>query len=112
LLNLLESVGHQLTPPPIEIDKSVMTCTHERIKTWILVETHEPAGMWSCAHCGEKFVPITAALAEKHAAVKRCREIVLEHSAHLYDGCDEACIDIREAFPQAFTDGLPPIPKG
>ena len=104
-----------------------MICPHERIKTWLLAETHEPAGMWSCAHCGEKFLPITAALAEKHAAVKRCREIVPTNwidpmltgpnaPKDLHGPSVEYVLQavrdaIREAFPQAF-DGLPTIPKG
>ena len=36
-------------------------CQHERIITWRIEETNEPAGLWSCAACNRKFVPLVPA---------------------------------------------------
>ena len=33
-------------------------CTHQRITTFVLSDTGEPSGLWACAACGHKFVPI------------------------------------------------------
>jgi hypothetical protein len=38
-----------------------MTCLHRHIQTWHFTDgeaTGEPAGMWSCSHCGQKFEPL------------------------------------------------------
>jgi hypothetical protein len=33
-------------------------CLHTQLKSWVIEETQEPAGMWSCVDCGHKFVPL------------------------------------------------------
>ena len=33
-------------------------CKHQKITTFVFSDTGEPAGLWACAACGLKFVPI------------------------------------------------------
>lgn len=33
-------------------------CQHAKLQSWVIEETQEPAGMWSCVDCGHKFVPL------------------------------------------------------
>jgi len=33
-------------------------CKHQRITTFSFEDTGEPSGLWACADCGHKFVPI------------------------------------------------------
>ncbi len=43
-------------------------CLHTQIVSWVAEETQEPVGMWSCADCGHKFVPLEL---EQEAQAKR-----------------------------------------
>ena len=93
-----------------------MTCTHERIKTWLLADTHEPAGMWSCAHCGEKFMPITQAWAEKRAGAIAMREraaklclVGVQQREH-YDGPKNEEFDVRDSEAEYCADIIRALP--
>ena len=33
-------------------------CKHGKITTYHLIDSSEPAGLWGCATCGRKFVPL------------------------------------------------------
>ena len=41
-------------------------CTHRKVTTYVFVDGNEPTGLWACADCGHKFVPLNIA-AEKDA---------------------------------------------
>jgi hypothetical protein len=43
-------------------------CQHTKLQSWVIAETQEPAGMWSCVDCGHKFVPLDL---EQEADAKR-----------------------------------------
>jgi hypothetical protein len=36
-------------------------CRHARIRTWVGQDDGKPAGLWACAECGHKFVPLDIA---------------------------------------------------
>jgi len=57
-------------------------CKHLRIQTWIGHHTGKVAGLWSCAECGHKFVPLDIAQ-ETDAA--RWRWLV-RHASLGFDG--------------------------
>ena len=49
-------------------------CTHRKVTTYSFVDGNEPAGMWACADCGHKFVPLSIAMerdAERYRWVRR-----------------------------------------
>lgn len=33
-------------------------CTHRKVTTYRFVDVNQPAGLWACADCGHKFVPL------------------------------------------------------
>lgn len=39
-------------------------CKHRQISAWTFADDGEAAGMWSCADCGRKFVPLDVAQEE------------------------------------------------
>jgi hypothetical protein len=47
---------------------SMSPCLHTQLKSWVIEGTQEPAGVWSCADCGHKFVPLDL---EKEAQATR-----------------------------------------
>jgi len=38
-------------------------CQHRKISTFYFTESGEPSGLWACAECSHKFVPIDRELA-------------------------------------------------
>lgn len=54
-------------------------CKHRRITTYVTIETREPAGLWACADCHVKFVPLTQLIeevdAEREACAKACERV-------------------------------------
>jgi len=33
-------------------------CKHQNITTFVFIDSGEPSGLWACADCGRKFVPL------------------------------------------------------
>jgi len=57
-------------------------CQHARIRTWAGQYDGKPAGMWSCADCGHKFVPLDLA---QQTDAARWRWLV-RHASLGFDG--------------------------
>lgn len=74
-----------------------MTCEHRSITTWEF-EGGKSAGLWSCAECKQKFVPITemfdAVAAEREACARVCWNAGLAHEVR--QGAD-LCFELSEA---------------
>jgi len=51
-------------------------CRHAHIRTWVGQDDGKPAGLWSCADCGHKFVPLYIA---QETDAKRYRWLAKEH---------------------------------
>jgi hypothetical protein len=49
-------------------------CKHQKITTFVFSDTGEPSGLWACAACGHKFVPLDLEMerdAERYSSVRR-----------------------------------------
>jgi hypothetical protein len=52
----------------------IENCKHQKIATFSFEDTGEPAGLWACAYCGHKFVPIDLEMersADRYLALRR-----------------------------------------
>lgn len=74
-------------------------CKHDSLLTFKDAMTQEPVGLWACATCRAKFVPLDIAM-EKDA--KRYRWLRAQHT---YDG--EGDSDIARWYVQAGRDPVP-----
>ena len=63
-----------------------MICKHKYIRTWVIEDTGEPAGLWSCVDCGLKFEPITQRKPLPHSVMVK----------HMKESCDS--MEMRGAF--------------
>lgn len=60
-------------------------CTHQRITTFVLSDTGEPSGLWACADCGHKFVPIDLEMEKDAANCRMMRDSLIELRDRLRD---------------------------
>jgi len=60
-------------------------CKHQRITTFSFEDTGEPSGLWACADCGHKFVPIDLEMEKDAANCRMMRDSLIELRDRLRD---------------------------
>jgi hypothetical protein len=60
-------------------------CKHQKITTFVLTDSGEPAGLWACADCGHKFVPIDLEMERDAASCQMMRDALTELRDRLRD---------------------------
>ena len=60
-------------------------CYHPKIRTWFL-EDANPAGLWSCAVCRVKFVPLLQLNAEVEAEREACAKLLDDNASQCTTG--------------------------
>ena len=60
-------------------------CKHQRITTFSFEDTGEPSGLWACAECRHKFVPIDLAMERDAASCRMMRDSLIELRDRLRD---------------------------
>jgi hypothetical protein len=66
-------------------------CQHARIRTWVVQDDGKPAGLWACADCGHKFVPLDIA---QETDAERWRGL-LQHASLGFHGSPSWAAEMR-----------------
>ena len=80
---------------------AITGCTHRKVATFVFMAGNEPAGLWACADCGHKFVPLDIAV-EKDA--ERYRKWRADYTAAASEPRLEKCLtEMLLALADAWT---------
>jgi hypothetical protein len=70
-------------------------CSHPHIRTWVGWDDSEPVGMWSCAGCGHKFVPLDIAQeADAERLRAALRQVAQAHAWLAFGECRSFGADV------------------
>ena len=70
---------------------AITGCTHRKVTTFVFVAGNEPAGLWACADCGHKFVPLNIAVEKDAERYRWLRAMDITHEYGITNGDMSEC---------------------